>query len=661
MSMTLAGKAIGSNSGETLVGSFLITPLLESSVREIRLLGKRMSRIKSLMVCGLIATVGSGCQTARSVTSHVAGWRPFGSGSAAETAELAESEEAVDEPGADGQLEDLKAELASAEEQANAEANDQIALLNAELDKLGSASEIPAVPEEEELDDFAAYAARMAAEEAGVNPAAGEEVAVVEEIVAADSAPEMPADTAQKADQADALANQIENLLAEYEPADAAADVVEAAEKRAEAVVEDFPMIAENGSEKAKTEANVVKTANLRQKKDASLVAYDLASFADVSVKRDIVRNPELSKTVAEAEAKVAETQMDFADWARDTAEIAAERTVSAAEATANPDFPWASGAVAAEVASSTQESAAAPQKQAALLIDESENASEEISREKLARAKADVDEAKEQALMVSSDMLAMLEEALGSQDWKSADPGEQRVIQLAPELQEIRSLTRSEDAQTRLRGIRLAFEQTKADSPLAGDVARLLTDDSAIVRTHAASTLYHWNQETDAAVETLSLVVTSEEERPAQLAAMFLGDMTRESEKVVPVLETALLSTSGATSMHVAEALLKHDPQNVDAVARLTELMRHEDVEVRWLTAHALGSVQGELQPYAVEALRGGLRDIDSQVRATSALSLGGLGKVSRVAVAELTFISAHGEPRVKDAAHIALECIQQ
>lgn len=658
MSMTLAGKAIGSNSGETLVGSFLITPLLESSVREIRLLGKRMSRIKSLIVCGLIATVGSGCQTARSVTSHVAGWRPFGSGSSAETAELAESEEAVDEPGADGQLEELKAELASAEEMANAEANDQIALLNAELDKLGSASEIPAVPEEEELDDFAAYAARMAAEEAGVDPAAGEEVAVVEEIVAADSAPEMPADTAQKADQADALANQIENLLAEYEPADAAA---EPAEKRAEAVVEDFPMIAENGSEKAKTEANVVKTANLRQKKDASLVAYDLASFADVSVKRDIVRNPELSKTVAEAEAKVAETQMDFADWARDTAEIAAERTVSAAEETANPDFPWASGAVAAEVASSTQEAAAAPKKQAALLIDESEKASEEISREKLARAKADVDEAKEQALMVSSDMLAMLEEALGSQDWKSADPDEQRGIQLAPELQEIRSLTRSEDAQTRLRGIRLAFEQTKADSPLAGDVARLLTDDSAIVRAHAASTLYHWNQETDAVVETLSLVVTSEEERPAQLAAMFLGDMTRESEKVVPVLETALLSTSGATSMHVAEALLKHDPQNVEAVARLTELMRHEDVEVRWLTAHALGSVQGELQPYAVEALRGGLRDIDSQVRATSALSLGGLGKVSRVAVAELTFISAHGEPRVKDAAHIALECIQQ
>lgn len=658
MSMTLAGKAIGSNSGETLVGSFLITPLLESSVREIRLLGKRMSRIKSLMVCGLIATVGSGCQTARSVTSHVASWRPFGSGSAAETAELAESEEAVDEPGADGQLEELKAELASAEEKANAEANDQIALLNAELDKLGAASEIPAVPEEEELDDFAAYAARMAAEEAGVDPAAGEEVAVVEEIVAADSAPEMPAETAQAADQADALASQIENLLAEYEPAGPAA---EAAEMPSEAAAEDFPMVAENGSEKAKAEGTVVKTANLKQKKDASLVAYDLASFADVSVKRDIVRNPELSKTVAEAEAKVAESQMDFADWARDTAEIAEERTVAAAEQTVKSDFPWASGAVAAEVASSTKDAAAAPQKQAALLIDESKEASQEVTREKLARAKADVDEAKEQALMVSSDMLAMLEEALGSQDWKSADPGEQRVIQLAPELQEIRSLTRSEDAQTRLRGIRLAFEQTKADSPLAGDVARLLTDDSAIVRAHAASTLYHWNQETDAAVETLSLVVTSKEERPAQLAAMFLGDMTRDSEKVVPVLETALLSTSGATSMHVAEALLKHDPQNVDAVARLTELMRHEDVEVRWLTAHALGSVQGELQPYAVEALRGGLRDIDSQVRATSALSLGGLGKVSRVAVAELSFISAHGEPRVKDAAHIALECIQQ
>ena len=104
-----------------------------------------------------------------------------------------------------------------------------------------------------------------------------------------------------------------------------AQELVRLAEKRAEAVVEDFPMIAENGSEKAKTEANVVKTANLRQKKDASLVAYDLASFADVSVKRDIVRNPELSKTVAEAEAKVAKEKAEKIEAEAKAAATAAE------------------------------------------------------------------------------------------------------------------------------------------------------------------------------------------------------------------------------------------------------------------------------------------------------------------------------------------------
>jgi HEAT repeat protein len=113
-------------------------------------------------------------------------------------------------------------------------------------------------------------------------------------------------------------------------------------------------------------------------------------------------------------------------------------------------------------------------------------------------------------------------------------------------------------------------------------------------------------------------------------------------------------------TALHLSEALLKLDHANVNAVSRLTSLMRDKDVEVRWLSAHALGAVQGELQPYAVEALRGGLRDIDSQVRATSALALGGLGDASQVAVAELSFMLEHGETNVKDAAKIALDCIQ-
>jgi len=622
-----------------------------------------MSRIKSLMVCGLIATVGSGCQTARSVTSHVAGWRPFGGSSAAESAELAEAvadAEAEQEQDEDVMLETLKAELASAEESVEAELVEEAK----QADELVAtvSGEIPAVPDEAELNDFAAFAAQLEAEQAADPMPAGEPVAQNEE-----SAPVETKNVSNPA--ADSLANQIEQLLSEYEPASPQDDA--APEMPVAAYQPEMPESTEVVEAEIVEAANVdrqstpVQTADLKQKKDASLIAYDLASFADVSVKRDIAREMEQAETAA-ADAK---PSMDFADWARDTAEIAEQQSVAAAQQAVEGDFPWAGHVMNAASETKPVEKQVAenqlPEKKAALLVDEANETVETAAEPALAEAKADmaaeVKQAKEQALMVSSDMLAALEEALGSEDWKSADAVDQRALKLTPELQEIRSLTRSDDAQVRLRGIRLAFEQTKSDSPLVGDVARLLNDENAIVRTHAASALYHWNKNTDEAIKTLSMVVTSAEDRPAQLAAMFLGDMTRETEQVVPVLETALLSTSGMTSMHVAEALLKHDPQNVDAVARLTELMRHENVEVRWLTAHALGSVQGELQPYAVEALRSGLRDIDSQVRATSALSLGGLGKVSRVAMAELTFISAHGEPKVKDAAHIALECIQQ
>jgi len=378
--------------------------------------------------------------------------------------------------------------------------------------------------------------------------------------------------------------------------------------------------------------------------------AFDLMSYGDASVPKAELEDAVLSvKKTAEATVP---SEDDLAPWA--TPETA-EATVKKAAADAVEEFPWVKEAQeAADVPVATR-----------LIKEVAEKSAAPAAEKQVEVAKAEAVPTDSQAAsktVISPEILTLLDQALGEREWRNAgsyhNPADSR--ELSPEVKQIRQLLLSEDANLRIQGLRRAYERGGDSVALSPEISELMNDNDQNVRAHAACTLYHWNQQIDAVTSTLGEVVTSQDQKAVQLAAMYLGDMSRQTEQIVPILETALLSSDGLSALYVSEALLKHQPDHVDAMLRLTHLIRHQNTQVRWLTAHALGSVRGDLKPYAIEALRSGLRDVDDQVRCASALSLGGLGDAPQVVVAELTFISNHGSPEVRDAANIALDCLQ-
>ncbi|MCG6156219.1 HEAT repeat domain-containing protein [Rubinisphaera margarita] len=378
--------------------------------------------------------------------------------------------------------------------------------------------------------------------------------------------------------------------------------------------------------------------------------AFDLMSYGDASIPTAELESAVLNvKQTADATVPSSD---DLAPWAKPET---AKTTVKKAAADAVEEFPWVKEAQeAADVPVATK-----------LIRDAVETAAAPVEKkgaEEVAEAKSKETQPSPTKTVISPEILTLLDEALGDREWRNAgsyhNPADSR--ELSAEVQQIRQLLLSEDANLRIQGLRRAYERGGDSVAVSPEIVELMSDSDQNVRAHAACTLYHWNQQIDAVTSTLGEVVTSQDQKAVQLAAMYLGDMSRQSETIVPLLETALLSSDGLSALYVSEALLKHKPDHVDAMLRLTHLMRHQDTQVRWLTAHALGSVRGDLKPYAVEALRSGLRDVDDQVRCASALSLGGLGDAPQVVVAELTFISNHGSPEVRDAANIALDCLQ-
>ena len=654
-----------------------------------------MSRINQLLTCGLLAASLTGCQTAKNVTGHVASWRPFG-GETAPNAALA----AEDAPASETELGDQQPLVAEAETKPTPDgASPKLPV--AEIVPAGHATQTAAPATKPADNSFEEFIRSMEKEgSVPVTQADTPQAPPLEAQPTPQVAKSTPVDQPAVGDTkkvpaagTEDLARQIESLLSDYQPKAKPVATVDTADAFPEQPAPSQSTSTQTAqTEKAPTEQTPTEN------KDPALVAFDLASFADAAGTKSV------SKSKPSSSVPTVSAQDDFAAWMAQSQSAANSTTapVTTASATAAPataEYPWDQKPVAQQAAPTAKllvtDSEATTAAPSAAAQPESHNnpfvaehpwatgivtaaqtqqkAIQPVSASRSDAPKLELtpsnsvtaptsDTKLTRRPVVSADVMQMLEEALGSETWKKATVSVGQLNgQLSPESQKIADLMTNKSSQVRLRGIRLAFEQKPVEPGLVSCVEQLLDDKSLTVQAHAASALYHWDRATEKSIETLSNIVTSKEGQPAQLAAMYLGDMTSHREQIIPILQTALLSTQGLTSMHVCEALLKHDPQNLEAVARLTELIRHENVEVRWLSAHALGSVQGELKPYAVEALRSGLRDVDSQVRATSALSLGGLGSVSQVAVAELTFLSKHADAKVKDAAAIALECLKQ
>ncbi len=581
-----------------------------------------MLKITSFSLCGLLLITATGCQTARSVKETIVNWRPsFHKGEQVEQVAETEKEDEKAQSEIDAALEELQVKTASLNRAAEEleppsleEIAEELAEGSTDSEALDFEAELAGSLEddvEQELSDFEKYQQSLLekkqeaeqlvadAQEQTEEFISDAEMLIQEEVADSDLSDVDPAfmDTEK-------LSEEIDALLSDNTPQ-------ESSEEQEAAPLENS--VADNSDADSTSDEKPVQQAVMNETRDAGDIAFDLASFADSSI--------------ADAEAF---SEME----SHSSNELVTAELEEKADETLQADYPWASDS----------EKQSEPEKK----TEEKQLAEAAVQPEKI---------------KVSEEILQNLERALGDENWRAAGrvriQSEQTTLH-SEEFKQIAELIHNQNAKVRLQGLRLAVQNGKVVPEIVALVESLLNDDDQVVRAHAATTLYQWKQSPERVVETLSSVLSSQNENARQFAAMYLGDMNDQKQKIIPVLETHLLSAQGMTALHLSEALLKLEPANVNAVSRLTALMRDSNVEVRWLSAHALGAVQGELQPYAVEALRGGLRDVDSQVRATSALALGGLGSASQVAVAELNFMLEHGETNVKDAAKIALDCIQ-
>lgn len=229
----------------------------------------------------------------------------------------------------------------------------------------------------------------------------------------------------------------------------------------------------------------------------------------------------------------------------------------------------------------------------------------------------------------------------------------------LPAELAPLVTKLESADPAVRLEGLNELGEQQKAAQPASVAVYALLSDTDPRVAVNAAGTLRQITGDAWSSVHTLTRYLDHENTEVVQLSAYLLGQIGPEAMDAVPTLETVRDTAPGLTGLYAAEALTRIAPDDRNSVAKLTGALADSSAELRWFAAVSLGTVAGDCEGVAVEALRKALQDQTPDVRVAACLSLGGLGDHAQVAIPDLKQAAQTGSPDVKSAAETALVCL--
>lgn len=189
----------------------------------------------------------------------------------------------------------------------------------------------------------------------------------------------------------------------------------------------------------------------------------------------------------------------------------------------------------------------------------------------------------------------------------------------------------------------------------------RVLLEDSPLVAAHAAWTLWEIERNESQAVQEFLRLMHTGDPDVVQFTAYALGSLGPKALSAAPTLRSERERFSGATRIHVAEALTRIDAFDQASVEVLIASLQHRDTHVRWMSAVALGQTQSRYADLAVPALIGTLHDPDPEVRSAAALSLGGFGTAASKAVPELQSRATLDSPEVREAAQTALACIRK
>ncbi len=217
-----------------------------------------------------------------------------------------------------------------------------------------------------------------------------------------------------------------------------------------------------------------------------------------------------------------------------------------------------------------------------------------------------------------------------------------------------------STDVATRIEGLQEIRQMGTHAESVNLAVRELLVDPNPLVQAHAAGALHFISGETDESLSTLISVLNNDSDEAIRLASYLLGKMGSAANSARPQLEIIRDRGTDVTSLHAAEALTRITPEDAYSFEKLSIALFGTDHDARWFAAISLGAVSEQYQLDAAKSLKEALRDGSSGVRAAAALSLGGLGESARIAVAELQHAAQHDNQEVRDAATMALACIE-
>ncbi len=221
--------------------------------------------------------------------------------------------------------------------------------------------------------------------------------------------------------------------------------------------------------------------------------------------------------------------------------------------------------------------------------------------------------------------------------DWKTTSVQRLCDADASDELIQVVSLLDSKEPTERIAGLIELGDQglyARAASPA---VRALLHDTDALVRAHAAGTVRDIEGSNSDVVRHLKSLLQEEDADVLRLSAYLLGQMGSEAVSAVPDLERLRDTKDSLTSLHAAEALTRIIPEVSTSYEVLQKGLSDEKHENRLFSAVSLGSVTQDGAEFAAKALKAALQSEDADVRATAALSLGGLGSYAEIAIEDL------------------------
>ncbi|WP_197441900.1 HEAT repeat domain-containing protein [Thalassoglobus polymorphus] len=243
--------------------------------------------------------------------------------------------------------------------------------------------------------------------------------------------------------------------------------------------------------------------------------------------------------------------------------------------------------------------------------------------------------------------------------EWKTTSVQRLCDADASDELIQVVSLLDSKQPTERIAGLIELGDQglyARAASPA---VRALLHDNDALVRAHAAGTVHDIEGANADVVRHLQSLLQEDDVSVLRLSAYLLGQMGSEATPAIADLERLRDTKDSLTSLHAAEALTRIAPEAMASYEVLQKGLNDEQRENRLFSAVSLGSVRQPGAEFAAKALKAALKNEDADVRATVALSLGGLGTHAEIALEDLQHVSEFDTPEVRDAALTALACL--